>query len=164
MHASEIYLKEIPESNLTKLAKFLESHDKKDVAFQITPDEDHKFDLAITLNKVDSAYEIAEKQQSQEKWKRVGDIALLSGFFSLAEQCFLKSQDFNSLLLFYTSYGDQEGLFYLLEQAENAGKFNIAYEVAYLLALPERCFDILIKSKRFSEAAMFAKAYCPTKL
>jgi hypothetical protein len=33
MLASEIYLKEIPESNLTKLAKFLESHDKKDVAF-----------------------------------------------------------------------------------------------------------------------------------
>ena len=61
IHASEIYLKEIPESNLTKLAKFLESHDKKDVAFSITPDEDHKFDLAITLNKVDSAYEIAEK-------------------------------------------------------------------------------------------------------
>ena len=47
-------------------------------------------------------------------------------------------------MLFYTSYGDQEGLFYLLEQAENAGKFNIAYEVAYLLALPEKCFDILI--------------------
>lgn len=82
----------------------------------------------------------------------------------MAEQCFFKSQDFNSLLLFYTSYGDQEGLFYLLEQSENAGKFNIAFEVAYLLALPERCFDILIKSKRFSEAAMFAKAYCPTKL
>jgi hypothetical protein len=30
------------------------------LAFQITPDADHKFDLAIALNKVNEAYEIAE--------------------------------------------------------------------------------------------------------
>ena len=45
----------------------------------------------------------------------MGDIALLSGFFELAEICFKKSSDYNSLLLFYSSYGDEEGLNYLLE-------------------------------------------------
>jgi hypothetical protein len=40
----------------------------------------------------------------------VGDIALSRGNFSMAEQCFDKSGDFNSLLLFYSSYGDQKGL------------------------------------------------------
>lgn len=49
----------------------------------------------------------------------------------------------------------------LLEDAETAGKYNVAYETAYLLALPERCVNILIKSRRFAEAGMFAKAYCP---
>jgi coatomer subunit beta' len=113
------------------------------------------------LNKIEEANEIAEDQQSVEKWKKVGDIALLAGYFSLAEQCFKKSQDYNSLLMFYSSIGDQAGLKYLLDEAEKEGKLNIAYEVAYLLALPEKCVEILTKSKRYSEAAMFARSYIP---
>lgn len=91
MHGAEIYFKDIPESQYSKIAKFLDSNDKKELAFQITPDADHKFDLAIALNKVNEAYEIAEEQQSVEKWKKVGDMALISGFFQLSETCFLKS-------------------------------------------------------------------------
>ena len=85
IHGAEIYFKDIPDTHYTKLAKFLESNDRKDMAFEITPDQDHKFDLAIHLNKTDAAFEIAEAQQSVEKWKKVGDIALLQGIFSLAE-------------------------------------------------------------------------------
>ena len=85
IHGAEIYFKDIPETYYTKLAKFLEANERKDMAFEITPDQDHKFDLAIHLNKTDSAFEIAEAQQSVEKWKKVGDIALLQGIFSLAE-------------------------------------------------------------------------------
>ena len=57
----------------------------------MTPDKDHKFDLAITLNRIEDAYQIAEEQESAEKWKKVGDIALMSGHFDLAERCFEKS-------------------------------------------------------------------------
>jgi coatomer subunit beta' len=53
---------------------------------------------------------------------------------------------------------------YLLDKSEEKGKYNIAYESAYLLALPERCVTILIKSKRYSEAAMFAKSYIPSMI
>ena len=49
----------------------------------------------------------------------------------------------------------------MLDLAEQRGKYNVAYETAYLLALPERCVQILLKSKRYSEAAMFAKSYIP---
>ena len=65
-------------------------------------------------------------------------------------------------MLFYSSYGDEEGLKYLLNCSEEQGKYNIAFEAAYLLALPEKCVEILIKSKRFSEAAQFAKNYIPS--
>ena len=47
------------------------------MAFNVTPDKDHKFDLALTLNRVEDAFNIAEEQQSADKWKKVGDIALL---------------------------------------------------------------------------------------
>jgi coatomer subunit beta' len=63
--------------------------------------------------------------------------------------------------MFYSSYGDEAGLQYLLDESEKQGKFNITYEVAYLLALPEKCVDILVKSKRYAEAAMFARSYIP---
>lgn len=53
---------------------------------------------------------------------------------------------------------------YLLEEAEKAGKYNIAFETAYLLADPERCVQILMKSKRYSEAGMFAKSYVPSMI
>jgi len=42
-------------------------------------------------------------------------------------------------LLFYSSYGDEQGLHYLLDLSEKEGKYNVAFETAYLLALPERC-------------------------
>lgn len=54
------YFSQIPETHFTKLAKFLESNDQKELAFKITPDQDHKFDLAIALNKHQEAYDIAE--------------------------------------------------------------------------------------------------------
>ena len=64
--------------------------------------------------------------------------------------------------MFYSSYGDEQGLKKLLEDSEAAGKYNVAFETAYLLAMPERCVKILMASKRFAEAAMFARSYCPT--
>jgi len=38
IHGAELYFKDIPETYYNKLAKFLESNDKKEMAFQITPD------------------------------------------------------------------------------------------------------------------------------
>jgi coatomer subunit beta' len=134
------------------------------MAFDITPDKDHKFELALTLNKIEDAYKIAEEQESTDKWKKVGDIALLMGSFELSEKCFNKSQDYNSLLLFYSSYGDVEGLQKVVEESEKAGKFNVAFEAAYMLGDSERCVDILLKSSRVSEAAFFARSYCPSLL
>lgn len=95
---------------------------------------DHKFELAVGLNHVDAAKKIASEQDSTDKWRKVGDIALARGNFTLAEECFEKSNDFNSMLLFYSSYGDQEGMTRLAAAAEAAGKYNVAFEAYYLLA------------------------------
>lgn len=143
----------IPESYHGKLAKFLEANNQKEIAFELTPDLDHKFELAIALNYVDAAFEIAQKQDSEEKYRKVGDIALMKGKFTLAEDCFTKSNDFNSLFLFYSSVGDQEGMTKLADEAEKHGKYNIAFEAAYLLTDAERCVRVLEKAKRFAEAA-----------
>ena len=40
----------------------------------------------------------------------------------------------------------------------------MALQGAYLLADSDRCISIFIKSKRIAEAAMFARAYSPSKI
>ena len=48
--------------------------------------------------------------------------------------------------------------------AVESGKFNVAFEAYFILAEPDNCIDVLLKSKRISEAAIFAKAYAPSRL
>ena len=38
IHGAEIYFQDIPQANYQNLAKFLEANDKKEMAFEITPD------------------------------------------------------------------------------------------------------------------------------
>jgi coatomer subunit beta' len=63
----------------------------------------------------------------------------MAGAFELAEKCFEKSQDYNSQFLFYSSYGDLEGLQRLADNAERNGKYNVALEAAYLTGDTEKC-------------------------
>jgi hypothetical protein len=50
------------------------------------------------------------------------------------------------------------------EMALEAKKYNIAYQCYFTLAMPINCYEILIKAERIPEAAMFARAYVPSKL
>ncbi len=54
-----------------KLAKFLETNEYKEEAFDLTPDLDHKFELAIQLQRVREAIGIAEQKQTPHKFKQV---------------------------------------------------------------------------------------------
>lgn len=94
----------------------------------------------------------------------MGDIALARGNFTLAEECFEKSNDFNSMLLFYSSYGDQDGMRKMAAAAEASGKFNVAFEAYYMLAEVDNCINVLVKAKRMAEASIFARAYAPSRL
>jgi coatomer subunit beta' len=43
-------------------------------------------------------------------------------------------------------------------------KMNVAYMCYFLTNNPQKCLDVLIKSKRFSEAALFARTYCSDRI
>lgn len=43
-------------------------------------------------------------------------------------------------------------------------KMNVAYMCYYLTNQPQQCLNVLIKSKRFSEAALFARTYLPDSI
>ena len=48
--------------------------------------------------------------------------------------------------------------------AESLGKFNVAFEAYYMLAQVDSCINVLMKARRFAEAAIFARAYAPSRL
>ena len=42
-------------------------------------------------------------------------------------------------MLFYSSYGDLEGLQRLADNADKSGKYNVAFEAAYLIGDADKC-------------------------
>ena len=110
--ASEI-LESVPPEQRNRLARFLETQELKELALEISTDPDHKFDLAIQLDDLETALRIARDSPhlgSQSKWRTVGDRALAGWKVQLAEECFKQANDLSALLLIYTSTGDRDGL------------------------------------------------------
>ena len=62
-------------------------------------DSEHKFDLAIQLGDLDCAYTLAKESPSEQKWKRLAELATSQAKFELAQQCLHEAQDHGGLLL-----------------------------------------------------------------
>ena len=91
--------------------------DFKELALEITTDADHKFELALQLDDLDTAVDIARtvpEQEAEIKWRSVGDRALAVARFDLAKESFAKAGDLNSLMLIYYASADRKGLAELL--------------------------------------------------
>lgn len=141
--------------------------DLKELALELTTDNDHKFDLAIALDDLDIALEIARGTpypESETKWKAVGDRALAAWRFDQAKECFENAGDSGSLLLLYLATGDREGLGKLSASAVGKGQNNIALAALLQLGDPKACVELLVKTDRIPEAALFARTYAPSQV
>ena len=77
---AEKILADVPADQRSRVARFLESQNLKELALNVSMDPEHKFELAVQLKKLDVAYRL------------------------------IRAKDVGGLLLFYSSYGDIEGL------------------------------------------------------
>lgn len=123
-----------------------------------------RFGLALKLHKLSDAKKIAYETNSQEKYKQLADLAMELGSFSLGEECLRKANDYQGLLLYYSCINNREKLAILAEESEQSGFNNVAYTSYFLINNLEKCYQILIKSKRFSEAALFCRTYYHNKV
>jgi len=167
MDAAAEILPTVPKEQRNKVATFLESKGLKELALQVTTDPDHKFDLSLQLDDLDAAVSIARsvpELEAETKWKAIGDRALAVWRFDLARESFEKAGDLNALMLLLLSIGDRDGLTQLATTAEQKGQNNLAFASLLQLGDPKPCVDLLIKTHRAPEAAMFARAYAPSKV
>ncbi|KAH7343226.1 coatomer protein [Rhizoctonia solani] len=154
----------VPQDQRNKVARFLEAQDLKELALQVSTDPDHKFDLAIQLDDLTTALSIAQQTPSPEnetKWKAVGDRALAAWKFNLAKECFEKAGDTSSLLLLLLACADREGLKALSGVAAEKGQNNIAFASLLQLGDAKACAELLVKTDRAPEAALFSRTYAP---
>jgi len=85
----------------------------KELAFSITTDPEHKFDLALQLDDLDAALEIVRTvpdAEAEVKWKALGDRALAVWRFDLARESFERANDLNALMLLLLATGDRDGM------------------------------------------------------
>lgn len=98
---------------------------------QVTNDPDHKFDLSLQLDDLDTAVDIARsvpENEAEIKWKALGDRALSVWRFDLAQEAFQRANDLSALMLLLLSTGDREGLQQL---AATAGEPPRVYDIAF---------------------------------
>lgn len=130
----------------------------------MTTDPDHKFDLSLQLDDLDTAVEITRsvvEAEAETKWKAIGDRALTVWRFDLAREAFEKAGDLSALMLLLLSTGDREGLQKLAATAEQKGANNLAFATLFQLGDANSCVDLLVKTNRAPEAALFARTYTP---
>lgn len=156
-------LEDIPDDQKNKIARFLEGQGYKEMALETATDPEHRFDLALSLNNLPIALEIARKADVEHRWKIVGDAALAAWDIALAEECFEHAKDMGSLLLLHSSTSNADGLRKLAAQADAAGANNIAFSCLWQLADLDACIDLLVRTGRVAEAVLFAQTYRPSR-
>lgn len=120
MESAAELLPSIPKEQRNKIATFLEARGLKELAYEVTTDPDHKFELALSLDDLDAAVDITRtvpELEAETKWKAIGDRALTVWRFDLARESFDKAGDLSALMLLLLSTGDRDGLQKLAIQA-----------------------------------------------
>lgn len=154
---------EVPEGEMSKIARFLEGQGYKEEALNVATDKEHRFELALGLGRLDICLELARESDVEHRWKTVGDAALSNWDLKLAEECFLNAKDVGSLLLLYSSSGNAEGLRELSSKAKDAGMHNVAFSCLWQIGDVDGCLDLLLSTNRTAEAVLFAQTYRPSR-
>lgn len=163
MDAAAEILADIVDDQKNKIARFLEGQGYKEMALEVATDPEHRFDLALALNNLPVALDIAREAKVEHRWKTVGDVALTSWDLALAEECFINAKDMGSLLLLHTATNNADGLRKLTQQADAAASHNIAFSCLWHLGDVDGCIDLLLRTNRTAEAVLFAQTYKPSR-
>jgi len=164
LDAAEALLDSIPADQNNKIARFLEGQGYKELALKVATDPEHRFDLALALGNLAIAHTLAQEQDTEHKWKTVGDAALAAWDVALARECFAHAKDLGSLLLVLSATADTAGLRELATLATEAAANNVAFAALWQLKDLEGCVELLTRTNRHAEAALFAQTYMPARL
>lgn len=155
-------LPSIPVEQHNRIARFLEAQGYKEEALQVATDNEHRFELAMALEKMDVAYQIVTENESDIKWKQLGDMALRKAQFDLGSECLHRAKDFSGMLMLSFVSGDGAAMDSLAALAQKEGRSNIAFVSLFLRGRIQECLDLLVATGRAPEAAFLSRTYKPS--
>ncbi|RKO97028.1 Coatomer, beta' subunit, partial [Caulochytrium protostelioides] len=166
MAQAQQVLPTIPRALLGKVARFLEGQGHQAEALAVAVDPDHRFELAIGLGELQVASAIAEAMPppQTEMWRQIGDAALKAWDYGLALRAYEQAEDLHALFLIYKAGGQRSGMMRLAEKAHARGLFNLAFLCNHLTGRTAENLAMLMENKRWSEAALFARTYLPSRI
>ncbi|CAR30990.1 hypothetical protein ZYGR_0P02940 [Zygosaccharomyces rouxii] len=144
---------------LSKIARFLEGQELYEEALKTSPDTDQKFDLALKVGQLTLAYEILGEEESELRWRSLGDASLQKYNFKLASEAYMKAHDLESLFLLHSSFNNTEGLLSVAKDAEALGKYNLSFKAYFIAGDVESAKNLLVKLGKFPEAALLSVTY-----
>ena len=100
-------LPSVPKDQRTRVARFLEKQGFKAQAMAVTVDPEHKFELAIALQDIDTAYKLAKETGGDQKWRQLADLAMIKCDLKLASECMQMAQDYGGVMLLASATGKQ---------------------------------------------------------
>lgn len=165
---NETDAEDIPEQYRTRCAKFLKQIGQKELALALTTDLSMRFDLALELGKLEVGQQAAIEATNLSTnavdttiWKRLARAALQSGDIDMAAIALKSCKDFSSLMILYKAKNKRDDMANLVDECEQAGYLNVAFSAALLVGNKKKACELLIKSKKFAEAALFARSNVP---
>ena len=81
-----------------------------DLSMKFVVDPKQKFNLALKSGKLDEAKEAAEILKEKVYFDKLAEKAMMMGKLDIAEFCYVKSQNIDKLIFFYTITGRQDKL------------------------------------------------------
>ncbi|XP_071805728.1 coatomer subunit beta'-like [Asterias amurensis] len=154
----------VPKEQRTRVAHFLEKQGFKSQALAVSCDPEHRFELALQLGELKTAYDLALESEAETNWKQLAELATAKCEFKLAQECLHRAQDFGGLLLLASCSGDGEMVSKLADTANEKDKNNVGFLAYFMQGKIEECLALLCKSGRYPEAAFFARTYMPSKI
>lgn len=154
----------IPKDQCSRVAHFLEKQGFKQQALLVSNDSEHKFDLALQLGDLKTAYDIAKEAESEHKWKQLAEMATKKCDFNLAQECLHKADDYGSLVLLASATGNTNMMHKMAQSSKQKGQNNISFLSYFVLGKLEECLQLLIDTDRIPEAAFFARTYLPSHI
>lgn len=156
--------KTLKDKELDFFSKILIAFEKKKEAYSIITNTRSKFELAIELGLLTEAINFCEELKEPIFWKKLGDLALITGDFIIAEKAFWSCEDLNSLLLLGSCLGDKKILLEVAEKSRKLKHWSVAFLSFWVCNRVYQCLDVLLESEKFGQAGIFCKNYCPSKI
>jgi coatomer protein complex subunit alpha (xenin) len=107
-----------------KIVEDLKENGFPDLSLKFVKDPKQKFLLALQSGKLEEAFAVADELKDKSYYNRLAEKAMLLGKLSIVEHCYIKAQNLDKLMFFYSLSGKYDKLKKLDTLLQNKGDSN----------------------------------------